>query len=195
MVRSKAGVRRVGRPELERLGIPAPSRSGSAGTRIGRERIKAVGTTERSYRFRCYPTEAQSHQLHRTFGACRWVYNQALELRSSAWRQHHVRIGYTETCRALTGWRNTEETAWLREISSVVLQQSLRHLERAHSRFFRGVSRHPQHKRKHRARDSATYVQAGVGFRWAADAGRPGTGPPGERPPGVIRHSMDPPAV
>ncbi|MCM2419210.1 helix-turn-helix domain-containing protein [Streptomyces sp. RKAG293] len=139
-------------------------------------RVRPAGTTERTYRFRCYPNPVQSQQLHRTFGACRWVYDQGLELRSSAWRQHHLRIGYTESCRALTGWRNTEETGWLREISSVALQQSLRHLDNAYNRFFRGSARHPQRKRKHRAKDAATYVQAGVGFRWAADGDRPGAG-------------------
>ena len=33
---------------------------------------------KRAYRYRCYPTAEQRQVLARTFGCCRWVYNQAL---------------------------------------------------------------------------------------------------------------------
>ncbi|PSJ26653.1 transposase [Streptosporangium nondiastaticum] len=137
-------------------------------------RTKEAGTRERTYRYRFYPTAAQAEQLAKTFGACRWVYNQGLELRNSSWEQHRVSIGYTETCRALTGWRRAEETSWLREVSSAVLQQSLRHLDKAFSRFFRGGACRPKRKKKGQAKDSATYVR--TGFRWFEDPERPGTG-------------------
>ncbi|MCQ8769092.1 RNA-guided endonuclease InsQ/TnpB family protein [Streptomyces telluris] len=137
-------------------------------------RAKEAGTRERTYRFRFYPTAQQAEQLSKTFGACRWVYNQGLELRNHSWEQRRISIGYAETCRALTGWRRAEETSWLREVSSAVLQQSLRHLDTAFSRFFRGGARHPKRKKKGRAKDSATYVR--TGFRWFEDPECPGTG-------------------
>ncbi|WP_406125853.1 transposase [Streptomyces canus] len=59
-------------------------------------------------------------------------------------------------------------------VSSTVLQQSLRHLDQAYGRFFRGEARYPRRKKKGRSRDSATYVR--TGFKWVEDPGRPGTG-------------------
>ncbi|PZT69205.1 hypothetical protein DN402_19225 [Streptomyces sp. SW4] len=119
---------------------------------------KEADTHHRLYRFRFYPTREQAEQLQRTFGACRWVYNEGLALRSRAWEQHRVRVGFAETCRALTGWKRAEETAWLTEVSSTVLQQSLRHLDQAFGRFFKGRAKHPRPKKKGRSRDTAIYV-------------------------------------
>ncbi|WP_367326224.1 RNA-guided endonuclease InsQ/TnpB family protein [Streptomyces sp. HUAS ZL42] len=135
---------------------------------------KTPDTHHRLYRFRFYPTEAQAEQLERTFGACRWVYNEGLALRSGAWKQHRVNVGFAETCRALTGWKQAEETTWLRDVSSTVLQQSLRHLDQAYGRFFKGEAEYPKRKKKGRSRDTATYVR--TGFRWVQDPERPGTG-------------------
>jgi putative transposase len=135
---------------------------------------KAPDTHHRLYRFRFYPTEEQTQQLERTFGACRWVYNEGLALRSGAGERHRVNVGFAETCRALTGWKRKEETAWLRGVSSTVLQQSLRHLDQAYGRFFKGDARYPRRKKKGRSRDTATYVR--TGFKWVEDPGRPGTG-------------------
>jgi putative transposase len=135
---------------------------------------KAPDTHHRLYRFRFYPTEEQARQLERTFGACRWVYNEGLALRSEAWERHRVNLGFAETCRALTGWKRREETAWLRDVSSTVLQQSLRHLDQGYGRFFKGEARYPRRKKKGRSRDTATYVR--TGFRWVEDPRRPRTG-------------------
>lgn len=135
---------------------------------------KAPDTHHRLYRFRFYPTEEQAEQLERTFGACRWVYNEGLALRSGAWERYRANVGFAETCRALTGWKRKEETAWLGDVSSTVLQQSLRHLDQAYGRFFKGVARYPRRKKKGRSRDTATYVR--TGFKWVEDPGRPGTG-------------------
>lgn len=146
---------------------------GRASTAL-KSRAKEPGTQQRVYRYRFYPTPSQAEQLEKTFGACRWVHNEGLALRAGAWERHRVSVGFAESCRALTGWRQASETGWLREVSSTVLQQSLRHLDGAFTRFFKHSAKYPQRKRKHRSRDSATYVR--TGFRWAEDAELPGTG-------------------
>jgi putative transposase len=85
-----------------------------------------------------------------------------------------VNVGFAETCRALTGWKRAEESAWLKDVSSTVLQQSLRHLDQAYGRFFKGDAKYPKRKKKGRSRDTATYAR--TGFKWVEDPGRPGTG-------------------
>jgi putative transposase len=85
--------------------------------------------------FRCYPTPEQEEHFARTFGCCRYVWNWGLRLRSDGYRGDE-RIGYPETDKRLTLLKREPETAWLNEVSSVTLQQSLRDLQKAYSNFF-----------------------------------------------------------
>ncbi|ULR56042.1 RNA-guided endonuclease InsQ/TnpB family protein [Streptomyces deccanensis] len=139
-----------------------------------RSHTKEADTHHRVYRFRFYPTIEQAEQLGRTFGACRWVYNEGLALRAAAWEQHRVKVGFAESCRALTGWKRVEDTAWLKDVSSTVLQQALRHVDQAFTRFLNGQTRCPERKKKGRSRESAIYVR--TGFKWVEDPALPGTG-------------------
>ncbi|KOG33950.1 RNA-guided endonuclease InsQ/TnpB family protein [Streptomyces resistomycificus] len=162
------------RIKREALGIGERRKHHARKTTRLKSHAKTSDAHHRLYRFRFYPTEEQAEQLERTFGACRWVYNEGLALRSEAWERHRVKVGFAETCRALTGWKRAEETGWLQDVSSTVLQQSLRHLDQAYGRFFKGEQRYPKRKKKGRSRDAATYVR--TGFRWIEDPERPGTG-------------------
>ncbi|WP_343240394.1 transposase [Streptomyces sp. SID14515] len=162
------------RVKREALGVPDRIKHQQRVAVPMQRRTPEADARQRVYRYRCYPTTAQAEQLIKTFGACRWTYNEGLALRDKAWREHRVALGFAESCRALTGWRNAEESRWLQEVSSTVLQQALRHLDAAFGRFFKGSGRQPKRKRKGRSRDSATYVR--TGFRWVEDPDRPGTG-------------------
>jgi putative transposase len=59
----------------------------------------------------------------------------ALEERTTAWSGEQRRIGYVQSSARLTQWKKTEELAFLNEVSSVPLQQSLRHLQEAFANF------------------------------------------------------------
>ncbi|WP_228993090.1 transposase [Streptomyces sp. DH8] len=162
------------RVKREALGVPDRVKHRQRAAVPMQRRAPEAGTRQRVYRYRCYPSPSQTAQLIKTFGACRWAYNEGLALRDKAWREHRVSLGFAESCRALTGWRNAEGTRWLQEVSSTVLQQALRHLDAAFGRFFQGSGKHPKRKKKSRSPDSATYVR--TGFRWVEDPERPGTG-------------------
>ncbi|CAM5496727.1 hypothetical protein SCYAM73S_06527 [Streptomyces cyaneofuscatus] len=162
------------RVKREALGVPDRAKHQQRVAVPMQRRTPEADTRQRVFRYRCYPTPTQAEQLIKTFGACRWTYNEGLALREKAWREHRVSLGFTESCRALTGWRNAEETRWLQDVSSTVLQQALRHLDAAFGRFFKGTAKHPRRKKKSRSRDSATYVR--TGFRWLEDPEQSGTG-------------------
>jgi putative transposase len=119
---------------------------------------------KRAFKYRFYPTPAQADQLARTFGSVRKVYNLALEARSTAWREHGQRIGFAETSAFLTAWKKTEEYAYLNDVSSVPLQQVLRHLNAAYTNFFAGRAGYPRFKSRKRSRDTAEYTRSA--FRW-----------------------------
>src|SRR6185312_4549641 len=93
---------------------------------------------QRAYKYRFYPTDKQKQILIQTFGCCRYVYNWALRLCSDRYSQDHTRLYYTELSAALTRLKKQEETIWLAAVSSVPLQQALRHLDRAFLNFFEG---------------------------------------------------------
>jgi transposase len=87
--------------------------------------------TKRAFKYRFYPTDAQADQLSRTFGCVRKVYNLALEARTEAWTTRHERLDYHTTSALLTAWKQTEQLAFLNQVSAVPLQQTLRHLHKA----------------------------------------------------------------
>ncbi|MEN3616246.1 transposase, partial [Plantactinospora sp. ZYX-F-223] len=64
----------------------------------------------------------------------------------------------------LTAWKKTEELAFLNEVSSVPLQQALRHLQGAFVNFFAKHARYPSFKSKKKSRKSAEYTTSA--FRW-----------------------------
>ncbi len=120
---------------------------------------------KRAYRFRFYPTPEQEQILARTFGCARFVYNHMLRLRSDAWMQRQERVGYHETSAALTLLKKTPEHAWLGEVSSVPVQQALRHLNTSFLNFFAKRARYPSFKRKD-GPQAAEYTTSA--FRWDA---------------------------
>src|SRR6266542_5613651 len=120
---------------------------------------------QRAYRYRCYPTPEQAGHLARTFGCVRLVYNRALDARTTAWFTEQRRINYVQTSAMLTAWKRTEELAFLNEVSSVPLQQALRHLQGAFVAFWEGRSRYPRFKAKRQHRDAAEYTRSAFRFR------------------------------
>lgn len=111
---------------------------------------------ERAYRYRFYPTKDQEESLAQTFGCCRWTYNHFLALKSEKWLEEKKNLKYVECSRILTELK--EEYPWLKEVSSVTLQQTLRHLDRAFTNFFKKKARYPSFKKRH-YQQSATYMK------------------------------------
>ena len=101
------------------------------------------------YKFRIYPNATQARLIHRTLGCARFVYNHFLAVRRDQWNANRKSIGYTESSRLLTDLKKREETAWLSEVDSMALQESLRNLDRAFQNFFAKRARYPRFKSKH----------------------------------------------
>ncbi|MCX5357646.1 transposase [Streptomyces sp. NBC_00124] len=119
---------------------------------------------KRAFKYRFYPTDEQAAELSRTFGCVRLVYNKALEERTRAWYGEQRRISYVQSSAALTQWKKTEELAFLTEVSSVPLQQALRHLQTAFGNFFAKRAKYPRYKSRKKSRASAEYTRSA--FKW-----------------------------
>jgi putative transposase len=120
---------------------------------------------KRAYKYRFYPTDEQEKILAQTFGCCRFVYNWGLSTRKTAYFQHGKSLYYNDLAAMLPALK--EQYPWLRDTSSVPLQQALRHLDRAFVNFFEGRAAYPTFKKK-RHEQSATYVSNA--FMWDGQA-------------------------
>jgi putative transposase len=125
----------------------------------------AQEVVKRAFKFRFYPTDEQAAELCRTFGCARLVYNKALEARTAAWFRESRRVNYAETSALLTSWKQTEDLAFLNEVSSVPLQQTLRHLQGAFASFWEKRAKYPRFKSRKKSKASAEYSRSAFSFR------------------------------
>ncbi|QFY09010.1 IS200/IS605 family element transposase accessory protein TnpB [Nonomuraea phyllanthi] len=123
---------------------------------------------KRAYKYRFYPTPEQAEELARTFGCVRLVYNKALEERTRAYTLEARRVSYVESSAQLTEWKRSGEFDFLFEVSSVPLQQALRHLQAAFANFFAKRAKYPTFKSRKKSRASAEYTRSA--FRWREGA-------------------------
>lgn len=119
---------------------------------------------KRAYKYRFYPSPDQAQELTRTFGCVRLVWNMTLDARTKAYASDKRLTTYPDTSKALTQWKRTDELAFLNEVSSVPLQQTLRHQQAAFANFFAKRARYPRFKSRKKSRASAQYTRSA--FRW-----------------------------
>ena len=92
----------------------------------------------RAYKYRIYPTDEQKVLFAKTFGCCRFVYNWALNMKITAYKERKETLGNVY----LTNLMKSElkaEHEWLSEVNSQSLQSALRNLDTAYTNFFRNT--------------------------------------------------------
>jgi putative transposase len=117
-----------------------------------------------AYRCRAYPDQVQQQMLNRTFGCVRVVWNQTLAARHARWQAGRTSTSYAQTDAALTLLKQDPGLAFLREVSSVPLQQVLRHQHQAFTAFFARRARSPRFKSR-RGRQCAHYTRSAFTLR------------------------------
>jgi putative transposase len=119
----------------------------------------------KSYRYKLCFTDKQKEEFSQWAGACRYLYNLALEQRNLNWDQWRISISYAQQCKDLTQLKKEAEVSWFKEVPSQCLQQCLKNLDTAFQRFFEGVSKYPQFKSKGLS-DSFRFPQARQFSMW-----------------------------
>lgn len=92
---------------------------------------------EKAYKFRLYPNKEQEELIQKTFGCCRFVYNQYLNKRMELYKQDKSTMNYNACANDLKNLKSEYE--WLKEIDSISIQSSLKDLDIAYQNFFRRV--------------------------------------------------------
>lgn len=90
----------------------------------------------RACRIRAYPNGALRRLLDRWYGAAHWLWNEALGIRSAAYRECGLKLTGNDLSRWLTAWKRTAGHEWLASVPATCLTQCLRDQDRAFANFF-----------------------------------------------------------
>jgi putative transposase len=108
---------------------------------------------QKTFSYRLKPTNIQRALFAQYAGAARYIFNWGLNLVKEALNAQQPIPTYTDRANQLKELKRTEKTAWLKDIHSQVLQQSVKDLEKAISHFHAGKKSKrkigfPRYKRK-----------------------------------------------
>lgn len=101
------------------------------------------------FKYRIYPNQEQQDKLAVQFGHTRFVYNLYLATRRDYYAATGKSSGYHDCANDLTKLKKEADHAWLKEADSQALQQSLKDLDAAFGRFFKGLGGYPKFKSRH----------------------------------------------
>ena len=96
-----------------------------------------MNNVEKAYKYRIYPNKQQEELIQKTFGCCRFVYNQYLAKRIELYKTDKSTLNYNACSNDLR--RLKQENEWLKEVDSVSIQSALKDLDVAYQNFFRRV--------------------------------------------------------
>lgn len=92
----------------------------------------------KGFKYRIYPTKEQEIQLAKTFGSCRFVYNQLLAKKINLYKTEQKSISKTD-CNNYCNRILKKEYPWLKEVDKFALTNSIYDLDSAYQNFFRRV--------------------------------------------------------
>ena len=106
-------------------------------------------------KYAIYPNPAQATLCQKTFGCCRFVYNQMLTVQQERYKlgeKHLSKMDANKYCN-----QNLKaEYPFLTEVDKFALTNSIYHLSGAYDRFFKHLGKFPKHKSKRKSKKSYT---------------------------------------
>ena len=104
----------------------------------------------KSYKTEINPTLEQIQKINKTIGTCRFVYNFNLARNKEVYEKEKKFISGMDFSKWLNNiyLKENPEYAWIKEVSSKSVKQSIMNSERAFKRFFKGQSGFPKFKKK-----------------------------------------------
>lgn len=102
----------------------------------------------KAYKYRIYPSKEQEIQLAKTFGCCRFVYNQTLAYRKNAYEKEKNSISKTD-CNNYCNRELKKVYKWLKEVDKFALTNAIYHMDSAYQKFFKEHAGYPKFKSKH----------------------------------------------
>jgi putative transposase len=112
----------------------------------------------RAFKYRLNPTSEQKTLIDKHIGACRFVYNLALETKQTAYAGHQVNYSCFDLIKQLPELK--KECEWLKEINSQSLQVAITNLDTAYSNFFKEKAKFPKFKSKKKSTQNFNIPQS-----------------------------------
>ena len=109
----------------------------------------------KSYVYSIYPNKKQDELCQKTFGCCRFVYNQMLSVQQKRYENGEKYLSKISANNYCTQHLKKEYT-FLNEVDKFALNNSVFHLADSFERFFKKQSNYPKYKTKHKAKKSYT---------------------------------------
>jgi len=99
----------------------------------------------KAYKYRISPTNSQKELIHKHIGSVRFIYNLALETKTTAYLSNKTILSRYDLQKQVVDLK--KECVWLKEVNSQSLQMALLNLDAAYSKFFKGAG-FPKFKKK-----------------------------------------------
>jgi len=109
----------------------------------------------KAYKYRIYPNNGQKIQIAKTFGCCRFIYNQTLAYRKEKYEKEKKFVSKTD-CNNYCNRELKREYEWLAEVDKFALTNAVYHMDSAYQKFFKEHAGYPKFKSKHDNRKSYT---------------------------------------
>jgi len=102
----------------------------------------------KAYKYKLKPNTTQETAMNQFLGSARFIYNWGLNRKTEQYKLNGASPNYNALAKELTLLKQTEGFTWLQDVPIDALQQSLRNLENAFTRFFREHKGYPKFKSK-----------------------------------------------
>lgn len=107
----------------------------------------------KGYKYRIYPSKQQEELIQKTFGCCRFVYNQTLAYRKEKYEKEKENMSKWD-CGNYVNHVLKKEYKWLREVDKFALANSVYNMDSAYQKFFKEYTGYPKFKSKKNNRKS-----------------------------------------
>lgn len=101
----------------------------------------------KGYKYRIYPNEKQKEQIQKTFGCCRFIYNQCLNYKIEKYKNEHIsmsKIDLNNYCNQIL----KKKYEWLKEVDKWSLTNAIYNMDSAYKKFFNEHTSYPKFKSK-----------------------------------------------
>ena len=118
----------------------------------------------KAYKYRIYPNKAQATLIQKTFGCCRFVYNQTLAYRKNLYETEKKSMSKID-CNNHVNRVLKHDYEWLKEVDKFALTNAIYSMDNAYQRFFKLHSGYPKFRSKHNNKRSYTTCITGTNIK------------------------------
>lgn len=101
----------------------------------------------KAYKYRIYPNKRQEELIQKTFGCCRFVYNQTLNYRKNLYEKEKKSMSKFD-CNNYKNQVLKKEYEWLKEVDKFALENVVFDMDNAYQKFFKEHAGYPKFKSK-----------------------------------------------